>query len=94
MQCATKGSIVVRCPSDMRDELKEIAARQGETVSTVVSSMNAYFGGRSIPSCCRCIRVIPTLESPAFLFDRRHEDLPRTDAARQTRRRTERADKR
>jgi predicted DNA-binding protein len=31
-----RGSIVVRCPKDMRDQLKEIAGREGETVSTVV----------------------------------------------------------
>jgi hypothetical protein len=31
-----RGSIVVRCPNDMRDQLKEIAGREGETVSTVV----------------------------------------------------------
>ena len=39
MQYAAKGSIVIRCPSDMRDELKQIAARQGETVSTVVRQL-------------------------------------------------------
>jgi len=31
-----RGPIVVRCPNDMRDQLKEIAGREGETVSTVV----------------------------------------------------------
>lgn len=36
MQYTSRGSIVVRCPVDMRDQLKEIAEREGETVSTVV----------------------------------------------------------
>ena len=36
-----RGSIVVRCPVDMRDQLKEIAEREGETVSTVVRRLIA-----------------------------------------------------
>jgi hypothetical protein len=37
MQYGTsRSSIVVRCPNAMRDQLKEIAGREGETVSTVV----------------------------------------------------------
>jgi hypothetical protein len=32
---------MIRCPVDMRDQLKEIAAREGETVSTVVRRLIA-----------------------------------------------------
>jgi predicted DNA-binding protein len=36
-----RGSIMVRCPLDMRDQLREIAEREGETVSTVVRRLIA-----------------------------------------------------
>ena len=50
-----RGSIVVRCPNDMRDQLKEIAGREGETVSTVVrrlivSAVNRARSGETILS--------------------------------------------
>jgi predicted DNA-binding protein len=32
---------MVRCPLDMRDQLREIAEREGETVSTVVRRLIA-----------------------------------------------------
>jgi hypothetical protein len=50
-----RGSIVVRCPVDMRDQLREIAEREGETVSTVVrlliaGAVNRARAGQSVLS--------------------------------------------
>jgi len=38
-QFSSKGIIAVRCPAHVRDELKVVAARQGEAVSIVVRQL-------------------------------------------------------